>query len=80
MGWGALGVGVSTFSAYLTFSCLIFRNSTRLDGSGRWDGGAGGGRDPGQIGLHESRGISYINTGRAINNMTIRPVLFPSRS
>lgn len=30
--WGE----VSTFSAYLTFSCLIFRNSTRLDGSQRW--------------------------------------------
>lgn len=33
---GVGGGGVSTFSAYLTFSCLIFRNSTRLDGSGRW--------------------------------------------
>lgn len=27
--------------------------------------------EPQQISLHESRGISYINTGRAINNMTI---------
>lgn len=30
--WGE----VSTFSAYLTFSCLMFRNSTRLIGSQRW--------------------------------------------
>lgn len=30
--WGE----VSTFSAYLTFSCLMFRNSTRLVGSQRW--------------------------------------------
>lgn len=29
--WGE----VSTFSAYLTFSCLMFRNSTRLSGSQR---------------------------------------------
>lgn len=46
---------------------------------GRWGGGVrgvGGRRDPGQIGLHESRGISYINTGRAINNTTIRPRAF----
>lgn len=56
--WGE----VSTFSAYLTFSCLMCRNSTRLGGPGKHS-------DPQKDRLTQIQTNSLINTGNI--NMTV---------
>lgn len=45
-------------------SCFVTQHDSRVTEMGKHS-------DPQQISLHESRGISYINTGKAINNVTI---------